>query len=484
VILQDLLDELHCPYCGSGLQQEAQVSLGSSENRYGIVRCACYRYPIIEGILILKQLSGPADIRDKGVQYIEAGDSEGALHYALNCMSPIPLPRRTHLQGIVDFLGRRSSSFARKLAPLEQGQAVRRVCDGSLTFQQVLSLLRPGPYAHYLFHRYANNSFLASIAILLLLKELNGESYTPGQPLGDESGTSTGNKKTSWVNQRRPTGTRRVLDLACGVGHASFLMTSLFPHLSVVAADHDFVNLYIARRYLIPDVTCVCVDAEIPLPFADNSFDAVFCLDGFHYIRSKVALLSELDRILHPLGLWLFPHLHNALANNISAGIPLAYEDYLRCFEFIQPRILSEAEVFRNLMNDQSLDLDVVPSAAELRRASVFSLIASRRTDLWRKHSSIASILWHDKPPLSINPIYQVINQGKTMRLRMKWPDASLEEECAPIKNYLPLECEVDRSLLERLKSGMMTEEDEFVIQELLKSFVLVRLPREYGEFV
>lgn len=483
--LQDFIAELHCPCCGSGFQEEIQFSTENSNGLYGIIRCACYRYPIIEGILVLKQVSGSADTRDRAIECIEAGDLDGALYYALSPNSAAPRARKTHLQEMIDFLGCESSSFGRKLTHREQKHTVGKICNGSLSFRQAVSVLRPTAYADYLYHRYANNSFLASIAPLLLLNELHCEQYGSSKSSGERIEACRSNYETSGVST---TGSRRhpprVLDFACGVGHASFLIASLFPELSVIAADHDFANLYLARRYLIPNVACLCIDAEIPLPFEDKSFDAVFCLDGLHYIRSKVALLSELDRVLQREGLWLFPHLHNAMAHNVSPGIPLALDDYQRCFEFLHHQILPEADVLRDFIIDQSLDLSASPSSTELRQENVFSLIGSRRRDLWRKHSNMAALLWRAKPALSINPIYRVTNPGKTLQLKMEWPNAGLEEECAVIKKYLPQEYTIDSSLWKSSTNGMMNREDEAAIQSLINSFVLVHLPRHYSDLV
>ena len=79
--------------------------------------------------------------------------------------------------------------------------------------------------------------------------------------------------------------------------------------------DIDFVNLTIARRFLAPEIPAICLDAELPLPFVSNTFDGLYCLDGLHYVRSKMALLSEVDRVVSDEdGAWLFAHMHNAAA--------------------------------------------------------------------------------------------------------------------------------------------------------------------------
>ncbi len=406
--------------------------------QYGIIRCTCYRYPIIDGIAILRQRSGSADTVDKGVTYLEAGDTEGALHYAFYCASPIP-PAQSRWQRAVDSL------------PFRHRSAGLHLPNQSLTFRQSLHLHRPPGFADYLFHRHANNSFLAAIPLLLLLKELQSPANLT------------------------------VLDLNCGVGHASFLMRTLFPNISVIATDHDFVNLYLARRHMIPNTCCICLDSELPLPFGDRFLDAVLCLDGLHYVRSKRALLKELDRSLKEAGIWLFPHMHNGLAKNVSPGVPLRPSDYQRCFDFLPSRLCIESEIFQNFMQNQTLDLTESRSTEQLDRAPVLSLVASRKTDIWRRHDRLAERL-HTKANLRVNPLYHRNGSDREgVHLRMAWPNATLERECEPVKEFLPQECNIDSSLWARLQGGTLREEDEPEVRRLVKSFVLVSLPDNYA---
>ena len=67
----------------------------------------------------------------------------------------------------------------------------------------------------------------------------------------------------------------------------------------------------------------------------------------------------------------------------------------------------------------------------------------------------------------------------------MEWPnghlDRSLEKDCALAKQYLPKHCDIDRSLLDRMRTGSTEKADEEPIARLLQTFVLVRLPPNYG---
>jgi SAM-dependent methyltransferase len=439
-----LIGQLHCPYCDSGFRVEQHAPEGQGPISYGIIACACYRYPIIEGILILRQTSGPTNTNDDAVVLLESGDKGAALRYVLE-HSPVA-PNRTGSQWLIDALKRR----LRRLARGEADQVEKLLLSPARTLREAISVLRPRSYGNYLLHRYANNSFLAAIPLLMLAKELRGA---------------------------RPT----VLDVNCGVGHASFVLQTAFPDLSVIATDHDFVNLYLARRYLIPNAACICMDAEAPLPFADALFDAAVCMDGLHYVRAKRALLRELDRTITHEGLWLFPHMHNARGTNFSPGVPLTADDYMRLFEFVPSRLLSESEVFTRFMHEQALELGDPVDESILQMSDVFSLVASRRADLWGRQTDLAAPLVRAKVPLRVNPIYQPTRNHETVRLDMSWPAGNLERECEAVKQFLPQSCSIAAGLWDRLHNGAVTKSDEPEIEKLRKSFVLVPLPEAYA---
>jgi len=442
MISRDLLDKLHCPYCGSRFDLELKIPATAKDIQYGVLRCACYRYPIVDGIPILRQRSGSADTLDKAVAYLETGDVDGALRHTFYYDSPVS-QSQTRWQRAAKHLGLTVRDRALSLP------------GASSTFREALHLYRPPGFANYLLHRAANNSFLAAIPLLLLLKELEQPS------LPQDEGP-------------------RVLDLNCGVGHASFFASVLFPNVSTIATDHDFVNIYLARRHMIPDTPCLCLDAELPLPFEDSFFDAVLCMDGLHYVRSKRALIKELDRSVKETGIWLFPHMHNALAQNVSPGVPLSPDTYQRCFEFLPSQLFVELEIFREFMRNQMLDLSGLRPSERLDRAPVFSLVASRRTDIWREHHGLGEWLLKTISHLKINPIYQRKGDKDGIQLTMAWPNATLERECEPVKEFLPQTCSIDPSLWSRLTSRSLRDEDQPGLEALIKSFVLVPLPDNY----
>jgi hypothetical protein len=257
-------------------------------------------------------------------------------------------------------------------------------------------------------------------------------------------------------------------------------MQRLLPNTRVVAADHNFVNLYFSRHFLASDALHICCDAETPLPFADHFFDAVFCLDAFHYILSKMALVRELERVVAPHGLWLFPHLHNAQVPNAAPGMPLPLEGYQRCFEASQPRFFSEAGLLQTFFQESAIDLTVTPMETELRSANALCLVGGQPLERWQRYAEVGSFLCRNPSTLTLNPLYRLTPVEQHVHLQMQWPNTRLEAECAEIKGYLPEHYELDRAFCERLAGHAIVAEDAATMQSLAQRFLLVHLPSRY----
>ncbi len=92
---------------------------------------------------------------------------------------------------------------------------------------------------------------------------------------------------------------RRVLDLGCGAGDSVDLFRSLDPRVEWVGADIAESAEVAARTR--GDAEFVTFDGE-RLPFADGSFDLVFCKQVLEHARRPEALVREAARVLAPGG--------------------------------------------------------------------------------------------------------------------------------------------------------------------------------------
>ena len=121
----------------------------------------------------------------------------------------------------------------------------------------------------------------------------------------------------------------RVIDLGCGGGHVSYAVA---PHVgSVVAYDLSAGMLAAvaaeAGKRGLANVTTAQGPAEA-LPFADASFDAVFCRYTAHHWPDVRRGLREARRVLKPGGIAVF-------ADIVAPELPVL-DTFLQTFEMLR----------------------------------------------------------------------------------------------------------------------------------------------------
>lgn len=120
------------------------------------------------------------------------------------------------------------------------------------------------------------------------------------------------------------------LDLGCGDGRLSAAIDAT----RLTLADVSGVALERAARRL-PDATPVPLEPDAPLPFADNAFDLVLCVETLEHVRDVQLLLSEARRVLVPGGrLAVTTPVHSRLT-----GLDIAIRGFERRFPPLSPHL-------------------------------------------------------------------------------------------------------------------------------------------------
>ncbi len=99
-----------------------------------------------------------------------------------------------------------------------------------------------------------------------------------------------------------------VLDIGCGRGHSFDLLDQRFSPDSLCAIEIDRTLIADAVRHgrrCRAQVSITAGNAE-RLPYADNSFDLVFCHQSFHHLIEHEQAMGEFYRVLKPGGVLLF----------------------------------------------------------------------------------------------------------------------------------------------------------------------------------
>jgi 2-polyprenyl-6-hydroxyphenyl methylase/3-demethylubiquinone-9 3-methyltransferase len=96
---------------------------------------------------------------------------------------------------------------------------------------------------------------------------------------------------------------RHVLDLGCGGGLTTACLAQR--GATVVGCDLSHASLHVASRHIRGQAVFACGRAE-SLPFADASFDVVWCTDVLEHLPDRPAALCQIARVLKPGGLFLY----------------------------------------------------------------------------------------------------------------------------------------------------------------------------------
>jgi cyclopropane fatty-acyl-phospholipid synthase-like methyltransferase len=96
-----------------------------------------------------------------------------------------------------------------------------------------------------------------------------------------------------------------VLDLGCGKGATSIFLAKQYG-VQVVALDlwtsAEYLNEKFRAQGVGKCISAIQMDATQPLPFPENHFDAIFCMNSFNFYGGSVAYLKHLLKHLKPGG--------------------------------------------------------------------------------------------------------------------------------------------------------------------------------------
>lgn len=107
---------------------------------------------------------------------------------------------------------------------------------------------------------------------------------------------------------------KRVLDLGCGFGHNSFLISQKGARVFSLDIEKDIVYVVNLKRKLTFERVFPLVGDGFFLPFKDDSFDIVICTHTFEHLKNLSDFIKEIKRVLKDGGVlyltipnYLFP---------------------------------------------------------------------------------------------------------------------------------------------------------------------------------
>jgi len=185
-----------------------------------------------------------------------------------------------------------------------------------------------------------------------------------------------------------PEKTGRILDVACGKGATTLELLQYYPASNVTGINISEKQLNRCWTKA-PDCTFIRMDAT-DLKFADNTFDAVICVEAAFHFNTREQFLAEALRVLRPGGRIaladLLTHQQAERTNRMRfpqnyLGSPEAYHDLLRKVGFDTVQVI-DATVECNDRHHQHLFRFLLDCLAEGRLDKAHYVRAMRRL-LW-----------------------------------------------------------------------------------------------------
>ena len=428
---RDLLKLMKCPYCGTDFEIDEVYSENEGEIISGCIKCECNEYPILEGILILKNTPTKECI----IEYLKKGEIEKAVALSLmdytndicrvaDFIEPKPFGK-FFKKGLLSFV----NSYSKKI--------YKKYSDKNLSFCDVLG---KGSFDVYLKHRFSSQTFWSLYPFIKLLRK---------------------NRK-------------RILEVCCGAGHASFVISKYVNPDELICVDGEFKSLYLAKKYF-SNAEFINIDANYQLPFKDDIFSSVLMMDAFHYVDARALLAKEFERVLGKEGMLLLLHLHNALAENVAAGKPLSPSTWKGLFD-INVMALPEKSIIEDFILRDRLDLSKNYSEKELNSSDAILIMRGADSDCFDG-------IWKDileiKENLIINPIYKIKEKGDKIVLEREFPSEFFRKEYPLTEKYLPERCEMDKISVKG-RSVCVSDSDEIEIENLMRKVVVINVPKNY----
>ena len=424
---ESTLHFLQCPSCGGSFQLKEIFEETNGIVEQGQIACNCGSHPICFGILVLK--NGHLKDRILTLQRRKAHREAAVLAQGNYCEDLARGYRFLETSPRLHPVERALSGLTAPLWTLRR----RRFFDDAVSFSD---LLGNGAYHGYLRHRFSAQSFW---------------TLYPFFP---------------FLGQRR-----RVLEICCGAGHASYVISRALAPSEMICLDGNFKNLFFLRKFFSP-AKCILADASFPLPFRDGAFDLALMMDAFHYVESQYLLSREIERVVGKEGGFLILHVHSSMAFNFSPGKPVSPFRIPELFHR-DLAVIPEPQLLHNFLNQNPLDLITKPGAEALEKADAFCVAANIEP---ASHEKAWDRILNGPANLRINPLYETHLSGDHFMLTRRFPSETFRREYPLTEAYLPDQVKIGKDVLHSLA----TAADSDQIRQLRKKFVLLDLPDHF----
>jgi SAM-dependent methyltransferase len=375
---REFLESIHCPFTGSPFEL-VTVSRGvGSAIDLGVVASGAGEFPIIAGVLRLIS----DDLREPLTRLAK----KDRLGEALATSMEIPAGY-TKWGALYNRLWRishrRNLGPATKVLSLSKRRLQRLLSDPDITFGELALGIGGKSWRNWQTYRFSMPAFQVNFALAHLAK-----------------------------------GCQSLLDFGSGMGHAAFVLSRIANPDLVVCADYSFTALYFAKKFLVPNAQCICLDGNYPLPFGKGDFDCVFSADALQYIESKLGLAREFQRILSARGKIVLGHLHDRLSSP-QFDKALTARGYDGLFTGMVRRLYPEDQLVAEYVTKDILNLERQWSLEELKDVDLsgLSLVAANSELPFRRYTGLLENYINSMDRPQFNPAYNLVERHGTVVL-------------------------------------------------------------------
>jgi SAM-dependent methyltransferase len=437
---RELIAELRCPYCNGYLQVSKSVESDGKHLRYGLLRCRCFEFPVVDGILLLSLAKGYGGAEEElqpyvplqvaAIKHLQRGDVAGLKAWICR---HLPLAAELIEGGDDTYL-----PFAARVA-----DQLKRTTSEYLTRYARFEVLGYAPPASRL-------GQLLGTAVWRRLRELRRSARVNRSPRDYELEQLTGYyarrffapRVTALALQLESLPLHgRILSLCCGHGIFENLLNLIGAAENVVSIDGQFLNLLVTRRYAHPRGSYICHDLQFPLPFDAGTFDGVFASTCLPEIPAQKTFVSEAVRASRG---WTF------IDSIWNLAVGMQRIDRLREYRFCQnffERLEDYLPFFEECAQGRELALDIpalparyLEGARWVRGRAAMEAALAKRED-WELSMLSGTVTtspwpvrnWLSAETLAISPAFEIASiSAETIELRRRAAFAQLDWGFAP----------------------------------------------------
>jgi len=419
--------------------------------------CDCGSYPVVAGIPILKKDADRATRQPVThiLNLVAAGRHREALHALLMPPAPSPeacIPAWLRAWPSRHGFGRLKSLWAQpaQRAWRERAEVFLSQPPDKVTVREWLDFYydpplrgRLDPYSYYT-HCFGTPRYLTGLSLASLIQ-------APDKP---------------------------ILDVGCGSGYFTRHLVSRAAGQPVIGIDRSYFALYVAKGWVAPQAAYVCADADVSLPFADDTFSAVFSANTFQLLTYQVSCLRELKRVTGQRGIIIVVAVRNGLVKaHLYRRTALPPAGYARLVADMPHRLVGNTAVVTRYLQKQGPALADPYAPEQLADEQWLSVVASHQPEVFREAGAVEE--WpHAEGRLTFNPLYGAEGPDVSghVQLHLRMPSPWFEQEDGDCRRYLPETIALKPEVVREVAEGRRTKE----VEDLLAKCIVVGLPERF----